>query len=120
MDDILNNRIKDVLPVSAYAEGVKTLLSTADAGRVQTWAIGRGTHVEILEIVDTRTLLEANKHEANTFSQHAKRGAMSKVASVPTALRMKMISEQWSETDLKRWLNDPDNARFRTDGGWKV
>ena len=65
-------------------------------------------------------LFNSNAAEAAAFSKTGSHGDMVKVASVP-----RWVHTMWQEqcngdpACIKRKLNDPDNAKFRTNG-WRV
>ena len=69
---------------------------------------------------DIEPALEANKQSFNSYSgPTAKWGDMHKVATIPL-----VILQDWMTSGkikdkafIKRWVNDPDNAAFRTRPG---
>lgn len=68
-------------------------------------------------------LLEANKAHFNEFDSGRsgwgdKIGASTKVASIPLNLYFELRKRfGYDQAAWKRWLNDPDNAAFRTRPG---
>ncbi|KWV45673.1 hypothetical protein AS026_15825 [Rhizobium altiplani] len=78
--------------------------------------VRRGDLVDVLTFTKVDALLAANRAEANDFSKTSKLGNMVKIASVPTALHYQMQAEGITQDDkaIARFLNDSDNAKFRT------
>lgn len=69
-------------------------------------------------------LIEANRADFNQFSGPRDKwgeeiGARTKVASIPLNVYQELKSKGIlrDQAALKRWLNDPDNAAFRTRPG---
>jgi hypothetical protein len=67
-------------------------------------------------------VLVANKYEKafdNPKSTTRWKGDMHKVASIPMPLFMEMQKKGITSdaAEMKKWLNDPDNAPFRVKGG---
>ena len=110
---------------SLFPEGSEFLIhQERDARGIvckQVWAVSKGTHVVYETRESADALLDANKAEQALFSQHSRKGSMMKVASVPTSLVLQWDREQRSPEDRARFLNDPDNAKFRTTNPtWRV
>lgn len=61
-------------------------------------------------------LLEANKEAANSFSATGKLSDLTRVASIPVGVFNRLDKDGIVEDDvaLKRFLNDPDYKKFRT------
>lgn len=72
-------------------------------------------------VQDVEPTLEFNKAQFNEFtSSRDKWGdGMTKVASIPLSVYMDLVKRGIAHDDaaMKRWLNDPDNALFRTRPG---
>lgn len=75
---------------------------------------------------DVSGLVEANKAHFNAFNSvrdgyGEEIGASSKVASIPTSVYYDLLKKhghmRLNPGPWKRWLNDPDNAAFRTRPG---
>jgi len=68
---------------------------------------------------DVTDIVEANKAALNATDKHAKWGEMTRVASIPLSIFYSPEFQKISKDPaaLKRWLNDPENAAFRTRGG---
>lgn len=71
---------------------------------------------------DVTDAVEANKDAAKIRPNFLKSPmARLKVAEIPTVLYMELCRKfgpaKHNPTDWKRWLNDPDNALFRTWSG---
>ncbi|MBW6421610.1 hypothetical protein KX729_09175 [Rhizobium sp. XQZ8] len=96
----------------------RTVLFIDEPGyRVWLTNLGNGEMAVQEQWPDVKALLDHNAAEAAEFSRNQKLGDMVKVASVP-----QWLVNQWEEETqgdkalLRRKLNDPDNAKFRTNG----
>lgn len=67
---------------------------------------------------ETEDIVDQNKREANE-AKSGWNGDWHKVASIPLTVFMQLQKEGivHDQVALKRWLNDPDNAYFRTKHG---
>ena len=72
---------------------------------------------------DVTDLVEANKAAYNSVDERARHDVFNRYASIP----LNLFFEQWAKgmwrggrlsKEEKRWLNDKDNAAFRTRPGW--
>lgn len=85
------------------------------------WIAFREDHTEVrVEYHNIEATLDANAEFEK--STHGKRmGDYVRIASVPVAIAQKAeLDEALKNGDdrhLSRWLNDPDNAKFRTSRG---
>jgi DNA-directed RNA polymerase specialized sigma54-like protein len=69
---------------------------------------------------DVEPAIEANKKIFNEYSgPRDKWGEMHRVASIPLSIYQEWLQsgKTKDKTFIKRWLNDPDNAAFRTRPG---
>jgi hypothetical protein len=72
---------------------------------------------------DVSDIVEFNKAQFNEFSGSKERwgeeiGGRTKVASIPTNIYYDLLKRFGrDQAAWKRWLNDPDNAAFRTRPG---
>lgn len=65
-------------------------------------------------------LFDANKSDANAFNANGSHGDMVKVASIPHWLVRRWEEETRGDPiAMRRKLNDPDNAKFRTNN-WRL
>lgn len=67
---------------------------------------------------DTQALVDQNRREANEASSGWS-GDWHKVASIPLTIYMDLVKKGivYDQEALKKWLNDPNNAYFRTKHG---
>lgn len=89
-------------------------------GAVETFYYDHATDdFHIHRVEDVTPILELNKaqHVAHTDSDW--RGDMHKVASIPMSIFLELEKKGITKDPkaLKRWLNDSDNAAFRTRPG---
>lgn len=71
-------------------------------------------------VQDVEPIIEANKASFNSFSSGRDRwGDQQRVAHIPHVVLEQLMREGklWDQDYMKRWLNDPDNAVFRTRPG---
>ncbi len=84
------------------------------------WKLWDGEKLVIRTDYPVDTLVEANQTERNAVGD-ARFGEVSKVASIPAGLFYSGgLNEAFQQQDtqfLKRWLNDGDNAAWRTREG---
>ena len=72
---------------------------------------------------DVEDVVESNKASHNMFDGRRAtwKGDMHKVASIPMPIYEDLRKKGWlphqDQTAFKRWMNDPDNAVFRTRPG---
>lgn len=71
------------------------------------------------ERLDTEPLLDQNRREHNDATDAHWKGDLHKVASLPLMIWFKLKKEGILDDQkrFRKWLNDPDNAKFRTRGG---
>lgn len=98
-----------------------TVLWSDDAEKT-IWLVRDGDKMEIItEWKDLSAFFDSNAAEAAEFSRTGSHGDFQKVASVPKGLfaewRREGITDD--EAAIRRRLNDPDFAKFRTND-WKV
>jgi hypothetical protein len=83
-------------------------------------------HFTIQTTQDVSAIIEANKQHALQFNSVRdpygdKIGASARVASIPTSVYYDLLKRyghmRQNPGPWKRWLNDPDNAAFRTRPG---
>jgi hypothetical protein len=67
---------------------------------------------------ETQGLVDQNRREANEASSGWS-GDWHKVASIPLTIYMDLVKKGivYDQNELKKWLNDPNNAYFRTKHG---
>lgn len=67
---------------------------------------------------ETEDLIDQNRRELNDSGTNWK-GDWHKVASIPLSIFVRLQKEGivYDQEALKKWLNDPDNALFRTKHG---
>ena len=96
----------------------KTFLRFDEKGRIIG---GRSTQ-------NVQALVEQNRREANEFRPGSLIGNTQdhrrKVASIPSIVYMDLVEKFGDPNDnpkaWRKWLTDPDNRLFRTDGGGAV
>lgn len=68
---------------------------------------------------DVTDLVEANKRAFNDNDKHTRWGEMTRVASIPLSIYYSSEFQKISKDPaaLRLWINDPENAAFRTRGG---
>jgi hypothetical protein len=68
-----------------------------------------------------QALVDQNKREANAFSRTSSHGPSVKVASIPIILFFELQRKGIANDPvaIRRFLNDPDNAHFRTND-WRL
>lgn len=78
-----------------------------------------GGYLIVKKQQDTSAILDHNKSWSNEISQ---RGNARRVASIPTIIVEQLMKSGvwWDKAAMKKWLNDPDNRYFRTDGGKRL
>jgi len=90
-------------------------------GITQTFHMDAGSDTFwIEETQDLTPLIDANKAKFNEFSgPRDKWGDLAHVASIPFLLANQLMQEGkiWDQEYLRRWVNDSDNAVFRTRPG---
>jgi hypothetical protein len=71
------------------------------------------------DIRDDQALIDANRRQHNDKTDANWKGDMHKVASLPLAVWFKLKKEGiiGDKIAFRRWLNDPDNAAYRTRPG---
>lgn len=96
----------------------RTVLHINEPGyRVWLTNLGNGEMLVQEEWPDVQALLDHNAEEAAEFSRTSKLGDCVKVASVPVWKMNQWEAEGARDKEvLRRKLNDPDNAKFRTNG----
>lgn len=66
---------------------------------------------------ETTRLLEYCKQRREQ-TENLKKDGLVHMAEIPVFIYEKAVSEGWDTPEgWRRWLNDPDNAMFRTSGG---
>lgn len=82
--------------------------------------LGNGQMAVEEEWPDLQALFDHNAEEANDFNPNGKHGDFVKVASIPQWMLNSWESEAGRDKEwIRRKLNDPDNAKFRTNG-WRL
>lgn len=78
-----------------------------------------GDEFAIQTIVDVEPLIESNKARFNAHDERTPFGDMPMVASIPNVIWFELEKQGITRDPkrLKKWLNDPDNAAFRTRPG---
>lgn len=95
----------------------RTVLYINEPGyRVWLTNLGNGQMAVQEEWPDFQALLDHNAEEAAAFNRNSLHGDIVKVASVPEWKVNQWEAESTDKELLRRKLNDPDNAKFRTNG----
>ncbi|XUY25852.1 hypothetical protein RMR21_009565 [Agrobacterium sp. rho-8.1] len=110
MIDEDNLNVGDWIP-----EGTSRVLIDDERRRVVIHRIGNGW----FQTIEPKTLEEQfaiNAQEANEFSRTQKLGENQKVSSMPPEIYYWLKEQGIADNPerLKRWLNDSDNSKFRT------
>lgn len=68
---------------------------------------------------DVTALIDENRNLFNQTEKSTKWGEMTRVASIPLSIYYSPEFQKISrdQNALRKWLNDPDNAAFRTRAG---
>jgi len=84
----------------------------------RVWLTRNGDTIVVTEEwPDVQALLDSNAAIANDFSKNQKLQDFQQVASVPQWMINQWENEGGRDKEyLRRKLNDPDNAKFRTNG----
>lgn len=63
-------------------------------------------------------LLDAAQENFKNFDERTPwKGDQHMVAKMPMTVLEQCMREQWDQERIKRWVNDPDNRKFRTRPG---
>lgn len=79
-----------------------------------------GEGVILHTIRNDEELLREIAQVRSTFNRTGSHGDGLKLATVPNALVAQWDREERDEKDRLRWLNDADNAKWRTTDGWRA
>jgi hypothetical protein len=104
------------------------LIDTGDATQQRRTTVVRDqeTGLPIIRTVqDTHAILDANKRASSDFDRYRARRAeagMVRVASIPTVVVLQLKEAGiWDDPKaLNKWLDQPENRHFRTDGGRRL
>jgi len=72
------------------------------------------------DVQDVEANIEAARAQFNAVASPRERwGDIAKVAHIPNVVLQQLMigGKLWDQAFMKRWLNDPDNAVFRTRPG---
>jgi len=116
MDFDLNN-----LKLHHYFGGDRKVLFHSEPGyRCYLIDLGNGEALVEEEWDGLEELFESNSSMRNSFSNTSRHGDMVQIASVPLWLQRKWEEDCRGDPEcIRRKLNDPDYAKFRTNG-WSI
>jgi hypothetical protein len=106
----------------------RPLLDYADPVRNLRTVVARDieTGLPVIKIrQDTADIIEANKQASAAFDPYLarrSRAGINRVASLPAVVVMQLREAKiWDdEAALMKWLDQPENRHFRTDGGRRL